>query len=94
MARNKLAGTKFGKSDSAKYYQNNTEAREKKKEYDTKYHSTPSRRKYRAILGVINRKNGTAGNHDHKDMAHTSKTKTISQSQSKNRADKKRMFFK
>ena len=31
---------------------------------------------------------------DGKDVAHTSKTKTISQSQSKNRADKKRKFFK
>jgi hypothetical protein len=92
--RNRLAGTKRGKSATAKYYQNNPDAREKKKEYDTEYHSTPARRKYRSVLQAINRKNGTHGNLDDKDVAHTSKTKTISQSQSKNRADKKRKFFK
>jgi hypothetical protein len=92
--RNRLAGTKRGKSATAKYYQNNPEAREKKKEYDTEYHSTPARRKYRSVLQAINRKNGTHGNMDGKDVAHTSKTKTMSQSQSKNRADKKRKFFK
>ena len=92
--RNRLAGTKRGKSATAKYYQNNPEAREKKKDYDSEYHSTPARRKYRAVLQAINRKNGTHGNLDGKDVAHTSKNKTISQSQSKNRADKKRKFFK
>lgn len=92
--RNRLAGTKRGTSATAKYYQNNPEAREKKKEYDTEYHSTPARKKYRSVLQAINRKNGTHGNLDGKDVAHTSKTKTISQSQSKNRADKKRKFFK
>lgn len=92
--RNRLAGTKRGKSATAKYYQNNPEAREKKKDYDSEYHSTPARKKYRSVLQAINRKNGTHGNLDGKDVAHTSKTKTISQSQSKNRADKKRKFFK
>lgn len=92
--RNRLAGTKRGKSATAKYYQNNPEAREKKKEYDTEYHSTPARKKYRSVLQAINRKNGTHGNLDDKDVAHTSKTKTMSQAQSKNRADKKRKFFK
>jgi hypothetical protein len=92
--RNRLAGSKRGKSATAKYYQNNPEAREKKKEYDTEYHSTPARKKYRSVLQAINRKNGTHGNLDGKDVAHTSKTKTMSQSQSKNRADKKRKFFK
>ena len=92
--RNRLAGTKRGKSATAKYYQNNPDARENKKEYDTEYHSTPARKKYRSVLQAINRKNGTHGNLDGKDVAHTSKTKTISQAQSKNRADKKRKFFK
>lgn len=92
--RNRLAGTKRGKSATAKYYQNNPEAREKKKDYDSEYHSTPARKKYRAVLQAINRKNGTHGNLDGKDVAHTSKTKTMSQAQSKNRADKKRKFFK
>ena len=92
--RNKLAGTKTGTSKSAKYYQSHPEARKKKVAYDTNYQDTPSRKRYRAVLQAINRKNGTSGNHDHMDIAHTSKTTTISQSQSKNRGDKKRQFFK
>jgi hypothetical protein len=92
--RNKLAGTKKGKSDSAKYYQENPEARKKKIAYDTKYHSTESRKEYRSELQKINREKGTHGNGDGKDVAHKSKTRTRMQSQSKNRADKKRSFFK
>jgi hypothetical protein len=92
--RNKLAGTKQGTSKSAKYYQENPDARKKKKSYDTEYHSTDSRREYRSELNKANREKGTYGNGDGKDAAHTSKTKTRMQSQSKNRADKKRSFFK
>lgn len=92
--RNKLAGIFRGKSNTAKYYHEHPEARKKKAEYDTKYHSTPSRRKYRSILGAINRKNGTYGNHDNKDYAHKSKTRVVLQAASKNRADKKNVFFK
>ena len=92
--RNSLAGTKTGKSKSALYYQTHPDAKKKKKEYDTEYHSTPARRKYRSVLGAINRKNGTYGNKDGKDVSHQSKTKTKLQSASKNRADKKKSFFK
>ena len=92
--RNGLAGTKKGSSKSAKYYQENPDARKKKKEYDTEYHSTDDRREYRSKLNKINREKGTYGNGDGKDAAHTSKTRTRMQSQSKNRADKKRSFFK
>lgn len=92
--RNKLAGTKTGTSKSAKYYQENPEARKKKIAYDKQYGSTESRKEYRAELQRINREKGTHGNGDGKDMAHKSKTKTRMQSQSKNRADKKRSFFK
>jgi len=94
MARNTLAGTKVGKGKTAKFYQANPDAKKKKAEYDTAYNAKPSRKRYRALLQAINRENGTHGNHDGKDVAHTSKTKTISQDQSKNRADKKRKFFK
>lgn len=92
--RNKLAGTKKGKSDSAKYYQENPEARKKKLAYDKKYGSTESRKEYRAELQKINRDKGTHGNGDGMDASHQSRTKTRMQSQSKNRADKKRSFFK
>lgn len=94
MARNSLAGTTTGKSRTARFYHEHPEARKKKLDYDKKYESTSSRKKYRAVLQAINRKNGTHGNHDGKDVAHTSKTTTISQSQSANRGDKKRQFFK
>lgn len=92
--RNKIAGTKTGNSKSAKYYQDNPEARKKKLAYDKKYGSTESRKEYRAELQKINREKGTHGNGDGKDVAHQSRTKTRMQSQSKNRADKKRSFFK
>jgi hypothetical protein len=92
--RNKLAGTKTGKSRSARFYQENPEARQKKMEYDKDYQDSDSRKKYRAELNKINREKGTYGNGDGKDVAHKTKTKTRMQSQSKNRADKKRSFFK
>ena len=41
---------KARKSKSAEFYANNPKAREKKKAYDTEYHSTEERRKYRAFL--------------------------------------------
>lgn len=86
--RNRLAGTKRGKSATAKYYQNNPEAREKKKEYDTEYHSTPARRKYRSVLQAINRKNGTHGNLDGLDAYHKGKKVVGFKSQSSNRGSK------
>lgn len=92
--RNKIAGTKTGTSRSAKYYQENPEARKKKIEYDKRYQSTDSRKEYRADLNKENRDRGTYGNGDGKDVSHKSRTRTRMQSQSKNRADKKRSFFK
>jgi hypothetical protein len=92
--RNKLAGTKTGSSKSAKYYQSNPDARAKKEKYDKEYHSTDDRKEYRAGLNKENRERGTYGNGDGKDVAHKSRTRTRMQSQSKNRADKKRSFFK
>jgi len=92
--RNKLAGTKKGKSRTAKFYQENPDARKKRDEYNKEYHSTPARKKYRTILQAINREKGTHGNGDGMDESHVSKTKTRKQSQSKNRGDKKRQFFK
>lgn len=94
MARNRLAGTKRGNSRTAKFYHDNPEANEKKLEYMKKYNKKPGRQKYRALLQAINRKNGTHGNLDDKDVSHISKEKTISEHQSKNRGNKKRIFFR
>ena len=58
----------------------------KKKSYDTKYHKTASRRKYRSELNAENRRRGTYGNGDGKDVSHTRKGGTTLESQAKNRA--------
>jgi hypothetical protein len=84
--RNKLAGRSLGKSKSAKYYANNAEAAEKKAQYDKSYHSTDERKKYRASLNRANRKAGTYGNGDGRDMSHTKSGKMVKEKQSSNRA--------
>lgn len=93
MSRNRLAGTKNGNSRSAKFYHKNEDSRKKKQDYDAEYNSSPTQKKRRAILLAINRKKGTNGNLDGMDEAHVSKSKTVKQNQSKNRGDKKRIFF-
>jgi hypothetical protein len=84
--RNSLAGTKKGKSDSAKYFQSNPKAKAKKDAYNKEYHSTPERRKYRSELNKENRKAGTYGNKDGKDKSHTKSGKVVNEGQSKNRS--------
>lgn len=84
--RNKLAGKSTGKSRSAKYFATHPEAREKKNQYNKEYHSTEKRKDYRADLNKANRKAGTYGNGDGKDMSHTSNGKLVRESQSANRA--------
>jgi hypothetical protein len=49
------------KSKSAKYYASHPEARRKKKAYDTKYHKSKKRRKYRSKLNQERRKRGIYG---------------------------------
>ena len=51
-----MADKAGGKSKSAKYYAANPKARAKKASYDTKYHGTSERKKYRADLNKKNRK--------------------------------------
>lgn len=54
--------------------------------YDKSYQKTPARKKYRAELNSANRKAGTYGNKDGKDMSHTKKGKMVKECQCKNRA--------
>lgn len=86
--RNTLAGTKTGTSRSAKYFQNNAEAREKKNEYNKKYHSTEERKEYRAGLNKANKDAGTYGKMSamKKDRSHTKSGKLVLESRSKNRS--------
>ena len=74
------------KSESAKYFAKNPEARKKKNAYNKAYHSTPERKKYRADLNKANRKAGTYGNGDKVDKSHTKSGKIVNESQSKNRS--------
>ena len=53
---------------------------------DKKYQATEKRKRYRAALNKANRKAGTYGNGDGKDMSHTKSGKLVKESQSKNRA--------
>lgn len=98
MPRNDLAGTHFGKSKSAVHYQRNAKSREKKKRYDTEFNKAPKQRKKRAMLVRENRKRGTNGNHDNKDLAHyknkDGKLLVKQQSASINRGDKKNVYFR
>jgi hypothetical protein len=54
--------------------------------YDKEYQSSPERKKYRVGLNKANRKAGTYGNKDGKDMSHTKSGKLVKEAQSKNRA--------
>lgn len=81
MSRNKLAG----KAPSYDKRGMSPEARAKKKAYDKKYHATTERKKYRAELNRENRKRGTYGNGDGKDVSHKKNGKTTLESQKTNR---------
>ena len=72
--RNKLAGKGKNKSSA------------KKKAYDTAYHATPERRKYRAKLNKANRENPNKKGYD---KSHTKSGKLVNEKQSKNRARNK-----
>ncbi len=58
----------------------------RKRAYDKKYASSEKQKKYRAELNKANRKAGTYGNGDKKDMSHTKKGTMVLESQKANRA--------
>lgn len=78
MPRNKIVGKNKRKGS------NKATGRDYSKEKG--YQSTPARKRYRAALNKANRKAGTYGNGDKKDMSHTKSGKLVKESQSKNRA--------
>ena len=86
MARNSLAGKSTGKSRTAKFYAKNKKSRDKKKSYDTKYHSSTARKKYRASLNTANKKSKSSKKGDKKDMSHTRGGSLILEAQRLNRA--------
>ena len=72
---------------TAQYYKDNPEARKKKNAYQKKYNQRPSEIKRRSELVKLNRKMGTYGNGDKKDVSHKSNGKVTLRPQSKNRGD-------
>lgn len=85
MARNKLAGTKVGKSRTSVFYQENPEARAKQIAYNKKVNATKKAKKYRTELQKINRKIGKPG--DGKDFDHAT-GKLVSQKVNRGRNSK------
>ncbi len=57
----------------------------RKRAYDKKYAASDKQKKYRAELNRANRKAGTYGNGDGKDMSHKKDGKMTLEHQSKNR---------
>jgi len=62
------------------------EAKRHKKEYDTKYESSPDRVKYREDLNRERRRRGIYGSHDHKDVSHTQGGRLTLENEHSNRA--------
>jgi hypothetical protein len=86
MARNSLAGKRRGKSKTARHYAKNPKSRAKKKAYDTKYHKSTARKKYRSKLNKANRSNPRSKKGDGKDMSHTQSGSLVLEIQRRNRA--------
>jgi hypothetical protein len=73
------------RSKTAKYYASNPKAKAKKASYDTKYHSSAERRKYRSELNSARRKRKIYGKGGG-DLSHTKKGTLVREAASKNRA--------
>ena len=71
-------------SKSALFYRRNKKAREKKKKYDTTYHKTPARRKYRSKLNIERRKRELKG--DPRDLSHKKNGDLVLESKKANRS--------
>ena len=73
-------------SRTSDYYKKNPKARKKRLKQQAEYDKKPAQRKKRAALNKENRKRGTYGNGDGKDVSHRTDGSTVLESQSKNRA--------
>lgn len=79
-----------GKSKSARNYAKNPASRAKKKAYDTKYHSTPARKKYRRELEKKRRKAVKRGVDTSKSDFDHAKGKRVPKSTNRGRKEKSR----
>ena len=73
-------------SRTSEYYKKNPEARKRRLKQQAKYDKSPTQKKKRAALNRENRKRGTYGNGDGKDVSHRTDGSTVLESASKNRA--------
>ena len=73
-------------SRTSEYYKKNPEARKKRLEYQKRYNKQKKQIKKRSLLNKENRKRGTYGNGDKKDVSHRKDGSTFLECQSKNRA--------
>ena len=69
---------------TARYYKSHPKARRVKAKYDTEYHSSDERKKYRAKLNRERRRRKLRG--DDRDLSHTKSGKLVLESKSVNRA--------
>jgi len=83
---NSKSNKNAGKHPSYDKLNMSEERRKKKIAYDKKYSASPERKKYRAELNAANKKAGTYGNGDGKDMSHTKSGKLVKESSKTNRA--------
>jgi hypothetical protein len=75
------------KGKTQEFYDKNPEAKKKKAEYDKAFNKKKEQVEKRVELNKANRKAGTYGNGDKKDMSHT-KSGLKSKPQSQNRGSK------
>ena len=68
------------------YYKKNPAARRRRLKQQAKYNKKPAQKKRRAALNADNRKRGTYGNGDGKDVSHCKGGGTRLEKASKNRA--------
>lgn len=73
-------------SRSSNFYKSNPKARAKRLAYQRKYNKSDLQIRKRVQLNKINRKAGTYGNGDGKDVSHRRDGSTFMEPQSKNRA--------
>lgn len=83
-----------GNSKSAKYYRKNPKARKKKQAYQAKFNKRPDQKRKRIQLIQANRKRGTYGNGDGKDLHHSKSGKLVSEPASKNRGRREKSRLK
>jgi len=77
----------MGLSRTARYYRDNPKAKEKRLEYQRRYNKSRKQIKRRVDNNRENRRFGTYGNHDKKDVSHKG-DQIVLEAQSKNRGSK------